>query len=565
MREATLAERVANRASRDASEKRLRQTIDTAVRRADDAAAERDDAQYEAERAGAAATRKALAASEAVFAKRLSDSDRAAAASTSALIAAADAKRFEALRAERAAGDASRLLAVAAAGSSSDALSEARRDCEVFRQRSIAANDRAADEVRNARRAEAHAKAAEARCREADDALDQLQRKSHAEAAQLRLESERLGLELVALQEEVDVQANGELRQCRANDQLSKNVDAIQRDRDAQKASLDLVTAEVARLTDELRRKETQLQDADADGFRALDASARADAEAQKSKAALEVAEARVLALEKERDDLMRADHGDREALMELAQARKSRDAEFASLQAVCESLREDVKRLEAHKATSLSADTLRREAALAVAAVRAEARRELSKSDKGRIQAEEQLKKCLAELRDKDDFVRRHRAELENARARMAESDSKLVEIKKALKKEVREAAEQAAEARADAEVAVASARGEALRLEDEVERLSAALRGRDDSNMEAEHLAHDLLTLSRENDALRGATEDVSSNLLRVARDHDQEQKRAAMNENRARKVEAVCCPRPFFRCVRPVDRAGGRLHSA
>ena len=34
MREATLAERVANRAARDASEKRLRQTIDTAVRRA---------------------------------------------------------------------------------------------------------------------------------------------------------------------------------------------------------------------------------------------------------------------------------------------------------------------------------------------------------------------------------------------------------------------------------------------------------------------------------------------------------------------------------------------------
>ena len=94
-----------------------------------------------------------------------------------------------------------------------------------------------------------------------------------------------------------------------------------------------------------------------------------------------------------------------------------------------------------------------------------------MSKSDKGRIQAEEQLKKCLAELRDKDDFVRRHRAELENARARMAESDSKLVEIKKALKREVREAAEQAAEARADAEVAVASARP---RLEDEVERLA-------------------------------------------------------------------------------------------
>ena len=554
MREATLAERVANRAARDASEKRLRQTIDTAVRRADDAAAERDDAQYEAERAGAAATRKALAASEAVFAKRLSDSDRAAAASTSALLAAADAKRFEALRAERAAGDASRLLAVAAATTSSDALSEARRDCEVFRQRSIAANDRAADEVRNARRAEAHAKAAEARCREAEDALDQLQRSSHAEAAQLRLESERLGLELVALQEEVDVQANGELRQCRANDQLSKNFDAIQRDRDAQKASLDLVTAEVARLTDELRRKEAQLQDADADGFRALDASARADAEAQKSKAALQAAEARVLALEKERDDLVQADRGDREALMELAQARKSRDAEFASLQAVCESLREDVKRLEAHKATSLSADTLRREAALAVAAVRAEARRELSKSDKGRIQAEEQLKKCLAELRDKDDFVRRHRAELENARARMAESDSKLVEIKKALKREVREAAEQAAEARADAEVAVASARGEALRLEDEVERLSAALRGRDDSNMEAEHLAHDLLTLSRENDALRGATEDVSSNLLRVARDADKEQKRAAMNENRARKVEAVWSRVLFFETCAP-----------
>ena len=108
------------------------------------------------------------------------------------------------------------------------------------------------------------------------------------------------------------MQANGELRQCRANDQLSKNFDAIQRDRDAQKASLDLVTAEVARLTEELRRKEAQLQDADADGFRALDASARADAEAQKSKAALDVAEARVLALEKERDDLMRADHGDR-------------------------------------------------------------------------------------------------------------------------------------------------------------------------------------------------------------------------------------------------------------
>ena len=36
---------------------------------------------------------------------------------------------------------------------------------------------------------------------------------------QLRIEKERLGLELVALQEEVDVQANGELRQCRANDQ----------------------------------------------------------------------------------------------------------------------------------------------------------------------------------------------------------------------------------------------------------------------------------------------------------------------------------------------------------
>ena len=43
----------------------------------------------------------------------------------------------------------------------------------------------------------------------------------------------------------------------------------------------------------------------------------------------------------------------------------------------------------------------------------------------------------------------------------------------------------------------------------------------------MEAEHLAHDLLTLSRENDALRGATEGRLSNLLRVARDHDQEQK--------------------------------------
>ena len=84
------------------------------------------------------------------------------------------------------------------------------------------------------------------------------------------------------------------------------------------------MTAEVARLTDELRRKEAQLQDADADGFRALDASARADAEAQKSKAALQVAEARVLALEKERDDLLKADHGDRRALMELAQARKS-------------------------------------------------------------------------------------------------------------------------------------------------------------------------------------------------------------------------------------------------
>ena len=104
------------------------------------------------------------------------------------------------------------------------------------------------------------------------------------------------------------------LRQCRANDQLSKNFDAIQRDRDAQKASLDLVTAEVARLSEELRRKETQLQDADADGFRALDASARADAESEKSKAALVTAEARVLALEKdvtqlkgERDDLREA------------------------------------------------------------------------------------------------------------------------------------------------------------------------------------------------------------------------------------------------------------------
>ena len=82
----------------------------------------------------------------------------------------------------------------------------------------------------------------------------------------------------------------------------------------------------------------------------------------------------------------------------------------------------------------------------------------------------------------------------------------------------------------------------------------------------MEAEHLAHDLLTLSRENDALRGATEDVSSNLLRVARDADKEQKRAAMNENRARKVEAVGCPRPFFRGVRPGRRgARRRLHSA
>ena len=56
------------------------------------------------------------------------------------------------------------------------------------------------------------------------------------------------------------------------------------------------------------------------------------------------MAEARVLALEKERDDLMQADHGDRRALMELAQARKSRDAEFSSLQAVCESLREDLR-----------------------------------------------------------------------------------------------------------------------------------------------------------------------------------------------------------------------------
>merc|ERR1712138_30898 len=157
-----------------------------------------------------------------------------------------------------------------------------------------------------------------------------------------------------------------------------------------------------------------------------------------------------------------------------------------------------------------------------------------------------------------------RHRAELENARARMAESDSKLVEIKKALKREVREAAEQAAEARADAEVAVASARGEALRLEDEVERLSAALRGRDDSNIEAEHLAHDLLTLSRENDALRGATEDVSSNLLRVARDHDQEQKRAAMNENRARKGEAVWS-RVLFLCVCATLRLLDGVHPA
>ena len=104
-------------------------------------------------------------------------------------------------------------------------------------------------------------------------------------------------------------------------------------------------------------------------------------------------------------------------------------------------------------------------------------------------------------------------------------------------------------------------------MRLEDEVERLSAALRGRDDSNMEAEHLAHDLLTLSRENDALRGATEDVSSNLLRVARDADKEQKRAAMNENRARKVEAVFVCVLFFETCAPdaVDGAGGRLHSA
>ena len=116
-----------------------------------------------------------------------------------------------------------------------------------------------------------------------------------------------------------------------------------------------------------------------------------------------------MLALEKERDDLLKADHGDRRGSDGIGAGAKERDAEFASLQAVCESLREDVKRLEAHKATALSADTLRREAALAVAAVRAEARRELSKSDKGRIQAEEQLKKCLAELRDKDDFVRRH------------------------------------------------------------------------------------------------------------------------------------------------------------
>ena len=68
-------------------------------------------------------------------------------------------------------------------------------------------------------------------------------------------------------------------------------------------------------------------------------------------------------------------------------------------------------------------------------------------------------------ELRDKDDFVQEAPRGAGKRKGEDGESDSKLVEIKKALKREVREAAEQAAEARADAEVAVASARGEALR----------------------------------------------------------------------------------------------------
>ena len=573
VRDATVAERAAGRAARDASEARLRQTIATAVQRADNAAAERDDAQFEAERAGAAATRKALAA----------------AACCAASVAEVQAGRAAAVSAERAAGDAARLLAVAAARdmSEGEALGAARRDAEVLKQRSLAANDRAAAEVRNARRAEGHAKASEARRREAEDALDALQRSSNEGAARLKLEAERLGLDLVAMQDELDVRFDGEGRQCRANDELAGDFYALKRDRDAQKASYDLAAREVSRLSEVLSKKDAQLQDADADGFRALDVSQLEAAKAQASEAACHAAqvqraseearrqsaEARVLSLEAdvsklqgERDDATRAAivenaaaNGDRQALVELAQARKSRDAEFHSVQAVCAALKADVQRLEAKAASSLaaaaaresqdeaalaatkSADTLRREAALAVAAVRAEARRELSKSDKGRAAAEAQLQRCLAELRDKDAFVRKHREQLKLARTLSERSDERLHGLRASLKREVREAVEAASEARADAEVAVASARGEALRLEDEVERLSSALRGRDASNAEAEHLAHDLMTMARENDQLRTTTEDAAANLLEVSRDHDHARRRSRMHDQRARKVEA------------------------
>lgn len=589
VRDATVAERVAGRAARDASEARLRQTIATAVQRADNAAAERDDAQFEAERAGAAATRKALVAADACFAGRLADTDRAAAACCAASVAEVQAGRAAAVSAERAAGDAARLLAVAAARdmSEGEALGAARRDAEVFKQRSLAANDRAAEEVRNARRAEGHAKASEARRREAEGALDLLQRSSNEEAARLELEAERLGLDLVAMQDELDVRFDGEGRQCRANDALAEDFDALKRDRDAQKASYDLAAREVSRLSEVLSAKDAQLQDADADGLRALDVSQLEAAKAQASEVACHAAqvqraseearrrsaEARVLSLEAdvsklqgERDDATRAAivenaaaYGDRQALVELAQARQSRDAEFFSVQAVCAQLRADVQRLEAKAASSLaaaaaresqdeaalaatkSADTLRREAALAVAAVRAEARRELSKSDKGRAAAEAQLQQCLAELRDKNAFVQKHREQLKLARTLSEQSDERLHGLRASLKREVREAVEAASEARADAEVAVASARGEALRLEDEVERLSSALRGRDASNAEAEHLAHDLLTMARENDQLRTTTEDAAAHLLEVSRDHDHARRRSRMHNQRARKVEA------------------------
>ena len=91
----------------------------------------------------------------------------------------------------------------------------------------------------------------------------------------MKLEAERLGLDLVAMQDELDVRFDGEGRQCRANDELAEDFYALKRDRDAQKASYDLAAREVSRLSEVLSKKDAQLQDADADGFRSTGAEMR--------------------------------------------------------------------------------------------------------------------------------------------------------------------------------------------------------------------------------------------------------------------------------------------------